>query len=621
MLTIAELQEAAGRTVHEVREIHHVSQHVVKLLEAYGDHAAAEHLTEVAQHSTKELLTLVFAGEHKCGKSSLINAILGERLIATAPNDATSVVVEIRPGDRDARFAVVPDEADGTLKVEIDDEHYFSLQTMPEPELDGVQVLWLEAELSHPLLDAGLVFVDTPSISGGMQSSAAAAILGRLSFAHALIFVTDISQELTAPELEFMEIAATLCPHQVVVATKTDLYPEWHRIVEVDEGHLERSELGGAPTVIPTASPLRWAAIRLNDGDLDRESGIPLLVWYLGVTVITEARLAAVRVAAEVAEAGAVAMVAAAEERVSALAGTTERKALEDKLEALRDRFAALTEEKQYRYELDRALAEFSTSIDGDLQSRRNTARSDVKYGLDELTGPRDWSRFEAELNGTWNDVLAQHLAFTREAISTLTEQIQRQLEIELDEVDLRAAGGESVTGELDRPSRPTSSLWVPLRNAGIGGGFAGTVGAVAAPLGLALGPLLVPLGAAFAAAGFMFGRRMSDKQSIAQWRAAAEREVNEYQSSVFGMIHNYSRSIQVEVPIRVRKQFTKAIDAEGARTRAEIDRTGQMLMEAQNRSDEAVRQAEAELAHAELVHSHARRLSLRLLKPELVDR
>ena len=70
-----------------------------------------------------------------------------------------------------------------------------------------------------------------------------------------MLFVTDASQELTAPELDFLRQALQRCPRAACVMTKTDLYPEWRRIVEINEGHLRRAGLD--LPVIPVSSFLR----------------------------------------------------------------------------------------------------------------------------------------------------------------------------------------------------------------------------------------------------------------------------------------------------------------------------------------------------------------------------
>ena len=57
-----------------------------------------------------------------------------------------------------------------------------------------------------------------------------------------MLFVSDASQEYTAPELEFLKQATAVCPNVLCVLSKTDLYPEWARIAELDREHLAAAE-------------------------------------------------------------------------------------------------------------------------------------------------------------------------------------------------------------------------------------------------------------------------------------------------------------------------------------------------------------------------------------------
>ena len=75
-----------------------------------------------------------------------------------------------------------------------------------------------------------------------------------------MIFVTDASQELTGPEVAFLRQALERCPAAVCVVTKTDLYPAWRRIVELDRRHLANA--GIDLPVIPVSSFLRLRAWR-----------------------------------------------------------------------------------------------------------------------------------------------------------------------------------------------------------------------------------------------------------------------------------------------------------------------------------------------------------------------
>ncbi len=64
-------------------------------------------------------------------------------------------------------------------------------------------------DLSVPsgLLTQGLVIVDTPGM-GSMGAGHGAAVLGFLPWADGLIFVSDASAELSAPEIAFLAQAA-----------------------------------------------------------------------------------------------------------------------------------------------------------------------------------------------------------------------------------------------------------------------------------------------------------------------------------------------------------------------------------------------------------------------------
>ena len=95
------------------------------------------------------------------------------------------------------------------------------------------------------LLQAGLEVVDTPGV-GGLNSVHGAATMAALPTADAVLLVSDASQEYTAPELEFLRQAVRLCPNVACVLTKTDLYPQWRRIAELDRGHLRTAGVDAA---------------------------------------------------------------------------------------------------------------------------------------------------------------------------------------------------------------------------------------------------------------------------------------------------------------------------------------------------------------------------------------
>ncbi len=122
-------------------------------------------------------------------------------------------------------------------------------------------VVLVEIDVPHPLLEGGIAFVDTPGV-GGLNSAHALATLAFLPSADALVFVTDASAGLTSTELEFLSRAVTAGPPVLLVVTKTDMYPEWRRIVAVDEDLLRMADMD--VEVNPVSSVL---SVLARDGD------------------------------------------------------------------------------------------------------------------------------------------------------------------------------------------------------------------------------------------------------------------------------------------------------------------------------------------------------------------
>src|SRR5690625_6383930 len=56
------------------------------------------------------------------------------------------------------------------------------------------------------------------------------------------IIVSDVTQELTAPELNFLKQASSLCPRLSCVVSKKDLQHQWRLIAGANQEHQQRSE-------------------------------------------------------------------------------------------------------------------------------------------------------------------------------------------------------------------------------------------------------------------------------------------------------------------------------------------------------------------------------------------
>ena len=78
-----------------------------------------------------------------------------------------------------------------------------------------------------------------------------------------MLLVSDASQEFTEPELRFLRQAQRICPNVAGVLSKTDLYPRWRKVADLDRGHLQ--QIGADMPLIPISSELRLQAAALRD--------------------------------------------------------------------------------------------------------------------------------------------------------------------------------------------------------------------------------------------------------------------------------------------------------------------------------------------------------------------
>ena len=229
-------------------------------------------------------------GEFKQGKSTLVNTLVGESVCPVDDDLATSVITVVRHGtERTAvahrRGATGREQA----AIPLDQIPRFASEVGNPDNRLGVDRL--EVTVPSGLLRTGISIIDTPG-AGGM-GGAQRATLAFLPMADALLFVSDSSAELSAPEVEFLRRAVDACPSVVLVLTKIDLHPEWRRIAELDEGHLARA--GVDIPIVAVSSHLRQRAVLTGDGALNRESGFLALGAQLERTVLDPARSAARR--------------------------------------------------------------------------------------------------------------------------------------------------------------------------------------------------------------------------------------------------------------------------------------------------------------------------------------
>ena len=202
------------------------------------------HLAAARTRLAEDRFNLVVLGEFKRGKSTLINALLGRKVLPTGVVPLTSVVTTISAGDRD-RLRVY--FKDGTVRERPLDElaGYVTEADNPGNRLGVEQA---RVEIDHDLLRTGLELVDTPGI-GSIHSHNTEVARGFLPRVDAALCVLDAGQPLSEGERELFLEAAERVPRLLPVINKIDHLDRADREVAVEFIRAALRDLLGVSTL------------------------------------------------------------------------------------------------------------------------------------------------------------------------------------------------------------------------------------------------------------------------------------------------------------------------------------------------------------------------------------
>ena len=311
---------------------------------------------------------------------------------------------------------------------------------------------FISAELTAPLplLERGLVVIDTPPVGGGMASTAAASTLKALSGVDAAVFVTDASQELTAPEVEVLRHALDLGTRVLVVMTKVDFYPDWRLITKLDTEHLER--LGIDSEFVPVSSPMWHAGLMSEDRELARGSGVPDLTNWVSAVVLghTERRVVAQSAAAVVAVADQLHGTAQAERE--ALTDPSNARSMMSDLELARARAEAMQgEAARWQQRLNDEISDVLSDVEHDLGRRFLAIDAEASEVLAGGDPAELWPEFEPWLYRRTNEDVLANYQYLLDRADKISDAISELFFLEEQEVldEMRAATPDQRLAEV----------------------------------------------------------------------------------------------------------------------------------------------------------------------------
>ncbi|MFB9387164.1 dynamin family protein [Pseudonocardia petroleophila] len=517
-------------------------------------------LTARLEHTRRRLedpdVRVLIVGEFKQGKSQLVNALINAPVCPVDDDLATAVPTAVLYAEKPAVTLVW----DGEQRRRTDVPVAKLADYVSEAGNPGNRQGLSRAEVGLPrnLLKDGLVLVDTPGV-GGLGSAHGAATMATLPTADAVLLVSDASQEYTAPELEFLSTAMRLCPNVAGVITKTDLYPQWRRITDLDRGHLATA--GITAELFPVSSVLRLEAVRSEDAELNKESGFAELVTFLRTEVLARAdeldrRSTSQDVLAVADQLGASMRAELSAQRDPQLAG-----ALVSELEIARGRAAALKDRSaRWQHTLNDGVQDLTADIEYDMRDRLRAIGREGEQLLDAADPADIWDQFAEWLEGQVAGAMSANFVWAGQRAEWLAAQVAEHFAAEGDAVlpALRTGRSSDAHGQVSRVERPDQErigfgqkLYIGAR-----GGYGGMlmIGLATTLAGFAmLNPLSI-------GAGLLFGAktvREEQARQLARRKAESKAAMRKHLDEVTFQVGKDSRDMLRQVQRQLRDHFT----------------------------------------------------------------
>jgi hypothetical protein len=206
------------------------------------------------------------------------------------------------------------------------------------------------------------------------------------------------------------------------VLSKTDIYPEWRQIEQIDRSHL--GDIGDVP-IFPVSSDLRILAAEERDRELNDESGFPALVAHLRRDVLSRAevihRRAAVHDLASVTEQLQLALRA----ELNALVHPEDTPRMIARLEEAKagaEEFRSRS--SRWQVALGDGIADLIADTEHDLRDRLRKVQREAETAIDEGDPGPIWDQIAQWLDQRVATAVAETFMWTDERSRFLCEQV-----------------------------------------------------------------------------------------------------------------------------------------------------------------------------------------------------
>ena len=192
-------------------------ERLAELADDFGSELLAAEARALAERIAEGRFFVACVGQFKRGKSTLLDALVGEAVLPTGVVPITTAPTVVRYGDQ--RAARVQTEVGKWTNIPLDQvEQYVSEEHNPE-NVKGVTAV--EVFVPSPLLASGMCFVDTPGL-GSVFAGNTATTHAFIPHIDAAIVVIGADPPLSGEELSLVESVAQHVQDQLIVVNKVD---------------------------------------------------------------------------------------------------------------------------------------------------------------------------------------------------------------------------------------------------------------------------------------------------------------------------------------------------------------------------------------------------------------
>ncbi|RSM77872.1 isoniazid inducible protein IniA [Amycolatopsis sp. WAC 01375] len=532
---------------------------------------------------------IAVVGFPKQGKGYLLNALLNAPVCAVG--DASTPAVPTEIGYAADPAATLIGHARESVPV---GNLAKELEVRPPGSLRRVEV-----GLPRELLGTGLVLVDTPAI-GDPRSPRTAATLDVLADAHAVILVSDATQELQPAELALARHIRTWCPALVLALTKIDVSPDWRELAARNRAAL--SETGVVADVFPVSATVRQAAAKAGDAGLNGRSGFPELLNWVGEQAARPIERTRALAAAVSVRAAAVELVETLQARLNAVSQDNGADQITLLHQAQRRTEELRRQNVRWQNLLSDEITDLISDAEYDLRERTRVIVRHIDRTFDEGDPVQIWPDFQTWLEENLAEAVETNYNWVSDRATWIAHAVATSFGPrygQAPELPLTGSGVDSIP-EVGAPKIERFKIGQKLFT-GLRGSYGGVLmfGLVTSLAGLPLiNPVSLGAGVAFATKSVRDegGMRLQRRQALA--KAAAQRHVDD-------VFIRFSKEIKDEVR-QVQRRLRDHFVALSDELAEELTRQRELIIAGSAERDRRTQRVKKEIDRLAALHRKA---------------